>query len=117
MIFNRVLQELIDRYDRTRCGCSEPTCRKCRDDRITEDVIEMGKKHHVPLTDDEREQFEALKKMFYHTVPEKMSDTYFICGDGGSKDDNNLPEFIFICPAYGVGHSAVYKRNDNEQKN
>ena len=115
MIFDDVLQELIDLHEQTRCGCSEPTCRKCRDDAHIEDTIGKGLRLIDPLDNTEREQFEVLKKMFYHTVPEKMPDTYFICGDGGSKDDNNLPEFIFICPAYGVGHSAVYKRNDNEQ--
>ena len=36
-----------------------------------------------PLDDTEREQFEVLKKMFYHTIPERIPDTYFICGDGG----------------------------------
>lgn len=72
--------------------------------------MNANEKHSMPLSDDEREQFEALKKMFYHIIPEKMPDTYFICGEGGSKDDNNLPEFILICPAYGVEYSVVYKK-------
>jgi len=110
MIFNDVLQDLIDRYERTRCGCGESKCKKCRSDRITEDVIEMGKKHNVPLDDTEREQFEALNKMFYHTVPEKMPDTYFISGEAGEKDEDGLPECISVCPAYGVGWSILYRK-------
>ena len=66
------------------------------------------------LSGTEREQFELLKKMFFHRVPERMPDTYFICGDGGETDDDMLPEYIFVCPAYGVGWSIAYKKvNDN----
>jgi len=63
-----------------------------------------------PLDDTEREQFELLKKMFLHRIPERMPDTYFICGDGGETDEDTLPEYIFICPAYGVGWSIPYKK-------
>ncbi len=71
-------------------------------------------KDNEPLSGTEREQFELLKKMFFHRVPERMPDTYFICGDGGETDDDMLPEYIFVCPAYGVGWSIAYKKvNDN----
>jgi hypothetical protein len=67
-----------------------------------------------PLDEKEREQFEVLKKMFFHTIPERMPDTYFISGEGGDKDACGLPEYISICPAYGVGFSVFYKRVDND---
>jgi len=67
-----------------------------------------------PLDEKEREQFEVLKKMFFHTIPERMPDTYFICGEGGERNDHGLPEYVAICPAYGVGFSVFYKRVDND---
>lgn len=36
-----------------------------------------------------------------HSKPE-ISGAYFICGEGGSKDDMGLPESISVCPMYGV---------------
>jgi len=111
MIFDDVLQELIDLHEQTRCGCGNPVCRKCRDDRQIEYNIAMGLRANDPLDDTERSQFETLKKIFFHSMPEKYPDTYFISGEGGSKDEDRLPEYIFICPAYGAGHSVPYKRS------
>lgn len=48
-----------------------------------------------------------------HTgLAEKMGGIYFICGEGGEKDINNLPERIHICPAYGVDWFQVYERTN-----
>lgn len=68
----------------------------------------------------ETEQYEGeLKKLrlFYNTIKhamlaEKMGGIYFICGEGGEKDRNNLPERIHVCPAYGVDWFQVYERSD-----
>ena len=69
--------------------------------------------HEKPLGETEREQFEVLKKMFFHKIPEQMPDTYFISGEVGEKDYYGLPEYIPICPAYGLDFSVMYKRIDN----
>ena len=46
-----------------------------------------------------------------HTgLAEKMGNIYFICGEGGQKDENNLPDKIHICPAYGVDWFRVYEK-------
>jgi hypothetical protein len=45
-------------------------------------------------------------------LAEKLGDIYFICGEGGSKNDNGLPQQILICPAYGVDWFQVYERTD-----
>ena len=45
-------------------------------------------------------------------LAEKYGDIYFICGEGGDKDQNNLPERIHVCPAYGVDWFQVYERSD-----
>jgi hypothetical protein len=66
---------------------------------------------HV-ISDDEKKQFETLKKIFVHTNPEKFEGVYFICGEAGEKDDMGLPEYIHVCPAYGADFRAttMYKK-------
>lgn len=39
-----------------------------------------------------------------------LTPSYFICGEGGEKDINGLPERISVCPAYGADHSEIYVR-------
>ena len=66
------------------------------------------------ITEKEYKQFQTLKKVFMvHAIPEK-SGGYFICGEGGSKDDMGLPEFIFVCPTYGADfrNTARYVRDE-----
>lgn len=54
-----------------------------------------------------------LKSLIKHELlAEKLGDIFFICGEGGEKDKNNLPERIFICPAYGVDWFQVYERTN-----
>jgi len=114
-VFDKVLQELIDLHEQTRCGCDQPVCRKCRDDRHIEETIAMGRSMDDPLDETDRKRFEALRWMFFHMMPEKSPDTYFICGEAGSKNDNNLPEKVMICPAYGVDFFEVYRREDKDK--
>ncbi len=61
----------------------------------------------------ELEQLRRVNALVRHTiVAEKFGNIYFICGEGGTKDKNNLPERIHICPAYGVDWFQVYERTD-----
>jgi hypothetical protein len=61
----------------------------------------------------ELKELRRLKSIIKHEVlVEKMGDIYFICGEGGDKDDNHLPETIHICPAYGCDWFQVYKKTD-----
>ena len=61
-------------------------------------------------------ELEMLRKCFKlvkHTgLAKKMGDIYFICGEGGKKDNNGLPDRIHICPAYGVDFFVVYTKTD-----
>lgn len=43
-------------------------------------------------------------------LAEKLGGIYFICGEGGEKDQNNLPEQIHICPAYGCDWFQIYEK-------
>jgi hypothetical protein len=63
----------------------------------------------VEITEKEFKQFELLKKIFIHASPDKFEGVYFICGEGGEKDEMGLPEFISVCPAYGADGMAMYK--------
>jgi hypothetical protein len=54
-----------------------------------------------------------LREMIKHIdLVEKLGGIYFICGEGGKKDKNNLPDKIHICPAYGVDWFQIYERTD-----
>jgi hypothetical protein len=34
----------------------------------------------------------------------------FICGNTGTIDDDGLPTFVLVCPAYGADGFALYKK-------
>ena len=63
---------------------------------------------HV-ISDDEMKQFKALKKVWIHLQAERTG-VFFICGEGGEKDDMGLPEYIHVCPTYGLDGMAMYKK-------
>lgn len=48
----------------------------------------------------------------HELLADKLGNVYFICGEGGEKDKNNLPDRIYICPAYGVDWFQIYERTD-----
>lgn len=50
--------------------------------------------------------------IFTHNLTPDKGFNYFICGEGGKKDDNGLPEKLFLSPAYGVDWFQVYERTD-----
>lgn len=61
-------------------------------------------------------ELKMLRRCFQlvkHTgLAEQMGNIYFICGEGGEKDKNNLPKQIHVCPAYGVDWFQIYERTD-----
>ena len=65
----------------------------------------------IEITEKEYELFQKLKKIFVHASAEKLEGTYFICGESGEKDEMGLPEFISVCPAYGLDGMAMYKKH------
>ena len=54
------------------------------------------------------EIYERERIRFKHAKPE-MSGEFFIAGYHGPKDDNLMPQFIEVCPAYGVGWVMIYE--------
>ena len=45
-------------------------------------------------------------------TPDKFPGVYFISGESGEKDQNGLPERLYVVPAYGCDWSQVYVRTD-----
>jgi len=52
-------------------------------------------------------------KSYKHLMAEHIPNTYFISGESGEKDQNDLPKQIHVCPAYGVDWFQVYERTNN----
>jgi len=61
------------------------------------------------ITDEEYKLFQKLTKIWFHSQPER-SGAFFICGEAGELDESGLPEYILVCPAYGVNVTAVYEK-------
>jgi hypothetical protein len=57
------------------------------------------------------EIYERERARYRHSNPE-ITGEFFLAGGYGEKDDNMLPEFVEIVPAYGCGWSQVYQRTD-----
>jgi hypothetical protein len=61
----------------------------------------------------ELKELRRMKEIIRHEVlAEKLGNIFFICGQGGEKDINNLPQQIHICPSYGCDWFQVYERTD-----
>ena len=54
------------------------------------------------------EIYERERTRFKHAKPE-MTGEFFIAGYHGPKDDNVMPKFIEVCPAYGAGWVMIYE--------
>lgn len=52
------------------------------------------------------------EKIFTHSFGADKSGNYFICSEAGEKDNNNLPQQIHVCPAYGCDWFQIYERTD-----
>lgn len=57
------------------------------------------------------ELYERERIRFRHANPE-MTGVYFISGESGNKDNNCLPEYLWVCPAYGCDWSQRYVKTE-----
>ena len=55
--------------------------------------------------------YQRERDRFKHAHPE-MSGSYFLSGGLGDVDDNLLPQFVQIVPAYGCAWVQVYEKTD-----
>lgn len=63
------------------------------------------------ITEKEYEFFQKLKTIFKHAKAEQLDGVYFICGEAGDRDEMGLPEYISVCPAFGLDGFAYYKKH------
>ena len=67
----------------------------------------------VEAYEGELKKLRKLESVVKHEVlAENLGNIYFICGEGGEKDKNNLPNQIHVCPAYGCDWFQVYEKTD-----
>ncbi len=53
------------------------------------------------------------EKIFLHSfAADKVGNVFFICGEGGEIDKNNLPQQLHICPAYGADWFQIYEKTE-----
>lgn len=57
------------------------------------------------------EIYERERTRFRHANPERTG-AYFLSGGHGETDDNLLPQFVTIVPAYGCAWEQVYEKTD-----
>lgn len=70
--------------------------------RTEADIIEAAKR------------IETMNKFLRHNVfAEKHFGVFFICGHAGKMDQNDMPEEVHICSAYGSDVVYRYKRGDS----
>lgn len=55
------------------------------------------------------EVYEKERQRFRHAKPEMTGD-FFLAGGHGQRDQNLLPEYVEICPAYGAGWVQLYQK-------
>jgi hypothetical protein len=63
------------------------------------------------LTEAERKTVKIALKWLAAALYERIPNTPFICGEGGNKGKDGMPERYFIAPTYGVDGFAVYKKD------
>lgn len=57
------------------------------------------------------EVYERERARFRHSNPE-MTGAYFLSGGHGYVDENRLPQYVRIVPAYGCAWEQVYEKTD-----
>lgn len=57
------------------------------------------------------EIYERERERFRHAKPE-ITGAYFLAGGHGNVDNNMLPEYVRIVPAYGCAWEQVYVKTD-----
>ena len=83
---------------------------------ITEHIEQL--EAHIEKLEEENEKlrkgldvYQRERDRFRHANPE-MTGAYFLAGGHGGKDDNQMPQFVEVVPAYGCGWSMVYETTD-----
>lgn len=95
---------------------------EAQDNRLNRDeIVSRLSKENDILSRDALGYIETLERAldiykrerdrFKHNHPE-ITGEYFLAGGHGEVDDNLLPQYVSICPAYGVGWEQVYEKTN-----
>ena len=83
-----------------------------------EEIQELAPQAKIEMLENEvqklRKALEIYKRerdRFKHNNAE-IAGVYFLTGGHGEEDDNMLPEYVRICPAYGCAWEQVYVKTD-----
>lgn len=83
-----------------------------------EEIQELAPQAKIEMLENEvqklRKALEIYKRerdRFKHNNAE-ITGAYFLTGGHGEEDDNMLPEYVRICPAYGCAWEQVYVKTD-----
>lgn len=66
---------------------------------------------HVNKLSKALELYSKERERFTHTYPE-ITGEYFLTGGSGIIDENHLPTYVHICPAYGCDWIQVYEKTN-----
>jgi hypothetical protein len=87
------------------------------DDPI-EEIKELSLQAKIKMLETENEKlrkaldiYQRERDRYKHHYPE-MSGEYFLAGGHGETDDNLLPKFVRIVPAYGCAWEQIYEKTD-----
>jgi hypothetical protein len=87
-------------------------------DSPIEQIKELAPQARIEILEDEVQKlrkaldiYERERERFKHNYPE-MTGAFFLTGGHGEEDDNMLPEYVRICPAYGCAWEQVYVKTD-----
>lgn len=86
-------------------------------EKLYKELIDtLGYNSEVVIRDDLHQKIiERIKKlekldMIFKTTHPDLSGSFFICGASKFQSEDNLPEFVHICPSYGVEWAKIYKK-------
>lgn len=80
-----------------------------------EQIKELAPQARIEMLEAENEKlrkaldlYQRERDRFKHAKAE-MTGAYFLAGGHGLKDDNYMPQFVEICPAYGCAWVKIYE--------
>jgi len=107
------LEESLDWYrDRVVWGFYE--------DYVPHYIQGRAGEHEInePVTAEQvRNMYKALdvykreRDRFRHAHPQ-ITGEFFLTGGHGDRDENMLPQYVTVCPAYGAGWECVYEKTN-----
>jgi hypothetical protein len=71
----------------------------------------IGTADYIKKLEKALDLYERERERFKHAKPE-ITGEFFLTGGHGYQDDNRLPEYVRICPAYGCAWEQVYQKTD-----